>query len=115
MDLRHHDGDPVHVERGLPRWHVLGDGFDEHTTLEVDGQPCEILDREGPTALWAKSPPLTVGTHDATVTTKAGSFTRPNAVNAFDPRTGYSGTWGGAIRGCWERPPRSGSESWWPL
>ncbi|MGB0589432.1 MAG: IPT/TIG domain-containing protein [Myxococcota bacterium] len=78
---------------------ILGDGFDDSTTLSIGGSPAEIVVRGGPTRLWARSPLLKVGPHSVTVTREDAEVSRENMLTAYDPRTGYSGTWGGTIQG----------------
>jgi hypothetical protein len=78
---------------------VIGDGFDESTTLSVSGQPCEVVEHSDATRLWARSPQLKVGLHSVTVAQGGAEVTREAMLTAFDPRTGYSGTWGGPIQG----------------
>ncbi|MDX9720263.1 MAG: IPT/TIG domain-containing protein, partial [Myxococcota bacterium] len=78
---------------------VSGYGFDENTTLELDGVPMLGLEWLDPYTMRARSPAHAVG--EVVLQARSGSVTQsaPSLYTYFDPSTMYSGAWGGPIAG----------------
>lgn len=91
---------PARVARAGGTWlRLIGEGFDDTTTVEIGGLEAPIAQRVSSAELFVLSPRLDLGLHDAKVVTARGTATLPRAVTAFDPRSGTGGTWGDPIDG----------------
>ncbi|MEZ4264865.1 MAG: IPT/TIG domain-containing protein [Myxococcota bacterium] len=79
---------------------IIGDGFNDATSVSLGGAPLAIIARVSPAEIHARSPRLDVGVWDAVVSAGGDSATLERAVVTFDPRTGFGGTSGGPLDGA---------------
>jgi hypothetical protein len=76
---------------------VTGDGFDEETEIWIGDEPTEVIERVSAAEIHVRSPKLPSGPYDAEARRGEEVVVLPGALSTFDPRQGYSGTWGGPI------------------
>ena len=76
---------------------VTGDGFDDETEIWIGGELTEVIERVSAAEMHVRSPKLPSGPYDAEARRGDEIVTLPGALSTFDPRQGYSGTWGGPI------------------
>ncbi|MCB9729253.1 MAG: IPT/TIG domain-containing protein [Deltaproteobacteria bacterium] len=79
---------------------VIGDGFDEATTVQVGGEAAPLIERVSAAELHVRSPRLEVGVWDAVARAGGTEARRDGALTVFDPRTGFGGTSGGVLDGA---------------
>jgi hypothetical protein len=78
---------------------VAGDGFDGATEIFIGGEQTQVIERVSAAEIHVRSPKLLTGLYDAEVHRGEDVAHLPGALSTFDPRQGYSGTWGGPIDG----------------
>lgn len=76
---------------------VTGDGFDDETEIWIGGELTEVIERVSAAEIHVRSPKLPSGPYDAEVRRGEEIVVLPGGLSTFDPRQGYSGTWGGPI------------------
>jgi len=89
------------AQSGGTRIRIFGAGFGPGMRVTVGGVPCPIFTQVSGTEVMIRSPRLEPGAHDLVVTRPETNetITKPGAITAFDPRSGFGGTWGPAIDG----------------
>ena len=76
---------------------VSGDGFDDDTEIWIGDQQTEVIERVSAAEIHVRSPKLPSGPYDAEARRGDEVVMLAGALSTFDPRQGYSGTWGGPI------------------
>ncbi len=89
------------AQSGGTRVTLSGTGFAGDARVEVGGVPCPVIARPSASTLVIRSPRLEPGPHDVRVRNPAtgAEVLREGALVAFDPRSGFGGTWGDPIDG----------------
>jgi photosystem II stability/assembly factor-like uncharacterized protein len=90
---------PLVAQPGGTRVALYGLGFDPTMRVTIGGVSCPIIDQPSGAAVIVRSPRLDPGPHDLVVTRDAARVVRLGAITAYDPRSGFGGTWGGPVAG----------------
>ena len=93
---------------------VMGDGFTEETEVWIGGEVCEHITFVSPAEIHVRSPKLPTGLYDALVVDAGLEAGLEGALSIYDPRSGYSGTWGPPIDGALNVTVR-GKFKWGPV
>jgi hypothetical protein len=76
---------------------VTGTAFSPDAKVTIGGEEAKLIEFVSSSEIHVRSPKLEVGTYAARIDSNLGTSILEAAITAFDPQSGYSGTWGGPI------------------